>query len=87
VGGATVIDVIEPSHLRTARESYDTVAEDYATLVGPLFEQEPVSRSMLAGFAELVRGPVVDVGCGRGTSPPIWRHGGWPFPAWTCRRR
>ncbi|MFJ8910737.1 class I SAM-dependent DNA methyltransferase [Amycolatopsis sp. NPDC102389] len=54
------------SHLDATRESYDTVAEDYAARVGPLFDQEPVSRAMLAAFAEQVRGPVVDVGCGPG---------------------
>jgi SAM-dependent methyltransferase len=54
------------SHLDATRESYDTVAEDYVTLVKPLFDQEPVSRAMLSGFAERVRGPVADVGCGPG---------------------
>ncbi|KZB85253.1 class I SAM-dependent DNA methyltransferase [Amycolatopsis regifaucium] len=54
------------SHLDTIRESYDTVAEDYVTLVRPLFDQEPISRAMLSGFAEQVRGPVADVGCGPG---------------------
>ncbi|WP_410660155.1 class I SAM-dependent DNA methyltransferase [Amycolatopsis sp. lyj-112] len=57
---------MEPSYLATTRESYDTVAEDYTTRVKPLFDQEPVSRAMLAAFAERVRGPVVDVGCGPG---------------------
>lgn len=57
MGGDTVADVTEPSYLRTTRASYDTVAEDYAVLVGPLFDQEPVGRSMLAAFAELVCGP------------------------------
>ncbi|WET79602.1 class I SAM-dependent methyltransferase [Amycolatopsis sp. QT-25] len=56
----------EPSFLTTTRESYDTVAEDYVARVEPLFEQEPISRAMLAAFAEQVRGPVVDVGCGPG---------------------
>ncbi|MEV7551625.1 class I SAM-dependent methyltransferase [Amycolatopsis sp. NPDC089917] len=54
------------SHLDATRESYDTVAEDYAVRVGRLFDQEPISRAMLAAFAEQVRGPVVDVGCGPG---------------------
>ncbi|UMP02920.1 class I SAM-dependent methyltransferase [Amycolatopsis sp. EV170708-02-1] len=54
------------SHLDATRESYDTVAEDYATRVGRLFDQEPISRAMLAAFAEQVRGPVADVGCGPG---------------------
>ncbi|MFK0243166.1 class I SAM-dependent DNA methyltransferase [Amycolatopsis azurea] len=54
------------SHLDSTRESYDTVAEDYAIRVGQLFDQEPISRAMLAAFAEQVRGAVVDVGCGPG---------------------
>jgi len=54
------------SHLDSTRESYDTVAEDYAIRVGQLFDQEPIGRAMLAAFAEQVRGAVVDVGCGPG---------------------
>ncbi|MBB5853939.1 class I SAM-dependent DNA methyltransferase [Amycolatopsis umgeniensis] len=54
------------SHLDATRDSYDTVAEDYAVRVGQLFDQEPIGRAMLAAFAEQVRGPVVDVGCGPG---------------------
>ncbi|MBD0839850.1 MULTISPECIES: class I SAM-dependent methyltransferase [unclassified Streptomyces] len=60
----------EPSYLAAVRESYDTVAYDYAKLVKPPSELDPLSRSMLAAFAELVRasgrGPVADVGCGPG---------------------
>ncbi|MFC3450260.1 class I SAM-dependent DNA methyltransferase [Amycolatopsis speibonae] len=54
------------SHLHATRESYDTVAEDYAVRVSSLFDQEPIGRAMLAAFAEQVRGPVADVGCGPG---------------------
>ncbi|WP_039923141.1 class I SAM-dependent DNA methyltransferase [Amycolatopsis decaplanina] len=56
----------EPLFLTATRESYDIVAEDYAVRVGRLFDQEPISRAMLAAFAEQVRGPVADVGCGPG---------------------
>lgn len=60
----------EPSHLTAVRESYDTVAADYARLVKQPAELDPVSRAMLAAFAELVRpphpGPVADLGCGPG---------------------
>ncbi|MEU1850261.1 class I SAM-dependent methyltransferase [Streptomyces sp. NPDC019990] len=60
----------EPSHLTAVRESYDTVAADYAGLVAEPTELDPVSRAMLAAFAELVRslgaGPVADLGCGPG---------------------
>ncbi|WP_037307464.1 class I SAM-dependent DNA methyltransferase [Amycolatopsis orientalis] len=54
------------SHLDATRESYDTVAEDYAVTVRPLFDQDPLGRAMLTAFAERVRGPVADVGCGPG---------------------
>ncbi|GAP49098.1 class I SAM-dependent methyltransferase [Streptomyces azureus] len=60
----------EPSHVTSVRESYDTVAADYARLVKQPAELDPVSRAMLAAFAELVRpphpGPVADLGCGPG---------------------
>ncbi|MGA5896807.1 class I SAM-dependent methyltransferase [Streptomyces venetus] len=58
----------EPSHVTAVRESYDTVAADYARLVKEPAELDPVSRAMLAAFAELVRprGPVADLGCGPG---------------------
>ncbi|WP_435283190.1 class I SAM-dependent methyltransferase [Streptomyces koelreuteriae] len=58
----------EPSHLTAVRESYDTVATDYARLVKEPAELDPVSRAMLAAFAESVRplGPVADLGCGPG---------------------
>ncbi|MFG3024308.1 class I SAM-dependent methyltransferase [Streptomyces sp. NPDC048254] len=60
----------EPSFLTAVRESYDTVAADYVERVPPPAEMDPLSRAMLAGFAELVRkaglGPVADLGCGPG---------------------
>ncbi|MFH9969758.1 class I SAM-dependent methyltransferase [Streptomyces mirabilis] len=60
----------EPSYLAAVRESYDTVADDYAVLVKAPSELDPLSRSMLTAFAELVRasdrGPVADLGCGPG---------------------
>lgn len=60
----------EPSYLAAVRESYDTVAADYAELVKNPGELDPVSRAMLAAFAEVVqvsgRGPVADLGCGPG---------------------
>ncbi|GGX68845.1 hypothetical protein GCM10010358_23990 [Streptomyces minutiscleroticus] len=60
----------EPSHLAAVRESYDTVADDYVSLVKNPSELDPLSRSMLTAFAELVqasgRGPVADLGCGPG---------------------
>ncbi|CAL9634827.1 hypothetical protein SUDANB96_06212 [Streptomyces sp. enrichment culture] len=60
----------EPSYLAAVRASYDTVAADYAAEVKFPSELDPLSRGMLAAFAELVRddslGPVADVGCGPG---------------------
>ncbi|MFD7874077.1 class I SAM-dependent methyltransferase [Streptomyces sp. NPDC059766] len=60
----------EPSYLAAVRESYDTVAADYAQLVKSPAELDPLSRAMLTAFAEVVqaadRGPVADLGCGPG---------------------
>ncbi|OAH12717.1 class I SAM-dependent methyltransferase [Streptomyces jeddahensis] len=60
----------ETSHLHSTRTSYDTVAVDYARLLGPGVMEGPLDRAMLAAFAELVgadgAGPVADLGCGPG---------------------
>ncbi|MFJ4191094.1 class I SAM-dependent methyltransferase [Kitasatospora sp. NPDC089509] len=60
----------EPAHLAAVRVSYDTVAADYLRLVVPPEGMDPVSRAMIAAFAELVResggGEVADLGCGPG---------------------
>ena len=63
----------EPDFLTTTRTAYDTVAADYARLVGTGVteaSEAPQDRAVLAAFAELVRasgsGPVADVGCGPG---------------------
>ncbi|MEU1317873.1 class I SAM-dependent methyltransferase [Streptomyces tibetensis] len=58
----------EPSYVTAVRESYDTVAADYARRVPEPAELDPVSRTLLAAFAELTasRGPVADLGCGPG---------------------
>ncbi|MDF3288134.1 class I SAM-dependent methyltransferase [Streptomyces silvisoli] len=62
--------MIEPFYLAAVRESYDTVAADYVKLVKTPAELDPLSRAMLAAFAEGVRttdrGPVADLGCGPG---------------------
>lgn len=47
--------VTEPSCLAAATESYDAVADDDAALVGASDELDPLSRSVPAAFAELVR--------------------------------
>ncbi|MFI8320172.1 class I SAM-dependent methyltransferase [Streptomyces sp. NPDC085529] len=60
----------EPSFLTAVRASYDTVAAAYVERIPPPAALDPVSRAMLAAFAELARtaglGPVADVGCGPG---------------------
>ncbi|QKW07865.1 class I SAM-dependent methyltransferase [Streptomyces sp. NA04227] len=60
----------EPAYLAAVRESYNTVAIDYAQLVKEPAELDPVTRAMLTAFAETVRvadrGPVADLGCGPG---------------------
>ncbi|MGW1296604.1 class I SAM-dependent methyltransferase [Streptomyces sp. NPDC002533] len=61
---------MNPLHLDAIRQSYDTVAADYARFVKDPGELDPVSRAVLSAFAELVTssglGPTADVGCGPG---------------------
>ncbi|MGW0754026.1 class I SAM-dependent methyltransferase [Streptomyces sp. NPDC002587] len=59
--------------LSSVRASYDTVALDYARLLGTELFGKPLDRAMLAAFAEHVRGgqggqgrAVADLGCGPG---------------------
>ena len=58
------------AELAAIRESYDTVAVDYADLLRGNLAEQPYDRSVLGLFAELVAhgvgGPVADVGCGPG---------------------
>nr|WP_203724929.1 class I SAM-dependent methyltransferase [Streptomyces sp. SID13588] len=66
-----VVRVTEPSYLAAVRESYDTVAADYAEIVKSPAELDPLSRAMLTAFADVARaaaalGPVADLGCGPG---------------------
>ncbi|MCX4749747.1 class I SAM-dependent methyltransferase [Kitasatospora sp. NBC_01287] len=60
----------DSSYVSAVRESYDTVADDYAKHVPAPAELDALSRAMLAAFAELVRsagpGVVADLGCGPG---------------------
>lgn len=61
---------MELPHLDPIRQSYDAVAADYARSVKDPGELDPLSRALLAAFAELVTsaglGPTADVGCGPG---------------------
>jgi SAM-dependent methyltransferase len=54
------------TYLDKTREAYDTVAVDYAALVGPAMAASTWDRAVLAAFAEVASGPVVEVGCGPG---------------------
>ncbi|MET7476404.1 class I SAM-dependent methyltransferase [Streptomyces sp. NPDC005648] len=60
----------EPTYLTAVRESYDTVADAYVERVPRPTALDPLSRALLAMFAETVRdaglGPVADIGCGPG---------------------
>lgn len=60
----------EHAYLAAVRESYDTVAADYAAKVSTPDGLDPLSRAMPAAFAETVRtadrGPLADLGCGPG---------------------
>jgi SAM-dependent methyltransferase len=53
-------------YLDATRRSYDTTADAYAEWIRDELAAKPFDRSVLAVFAELVRGPVADVGCGTG---------------------
>ncbi|MEV6236347.1 class I SAM-dependent methyltransferase [Lentzea sp. NPDC051838] len=52
--------------LTDTRHSYDTVAVSYADYTRTLLDELPYVRAALRLFAEMVRGPVADVGCGPG---------------------
>ncbi|WP_017595695.1 class I SAM-dependent DNA methyltransferase [Nocardiopsis potens] len=55
-----------PAYQEATRASYDAIAADYDEHFADQLSGKPLDRAVLAGFAELVRGPVVDVGCGPG---------------------
>jgi SAM-dependent methyltransferase len=55
------------------RTSYDTVAVSYADHTRKLLADLPYVRAALRLFAELVDGPVVDVGCGPGEVTALLR--------------
>jgi ubiquinone/menaquinone biosynthesis C-methylase UbiE len=52
--------------LDDTRRSYDTTADDYATWISGELAAKPIDRAVLAVFADVVAGPVADVGCGTG---------------------
>jgi SAM-dependent methyltransferase len=62
--------VTDLDHIGATRMAYDTVAVDYADLLGDELARKPMDRAVLGAFAELLRadgnGPVADLGCGPG---------------------
>ncbi|GAA3539793.1 class I SAM-dependent methyltransferase [Kribbella ginsengisoli] len=52
--------------LAATRASYDAVAENYAEFIAGKLEGLPMMRAVLGAFAELVDGPVAEIGCGPG---------------------
>ena len=56
----------EPADVAATRAAYDAVAPEYAELLRVELDGKPVDRAMLGLFAELVQGPVADIGCGPG---------------------
>ncbi|GAA2744987.1 MULTISPECIES: class I SAM-dependent DNA methyltransferase [Kitasatospora] len=56
----------EARYLHATRTAYDAVAADYARLLRDELAAKPLDRAMLAAFAEVVSGPVADLGCGPG---------------------
>lgn len=48
------------------RHSYDRVASRYSTEIGGELAGKPLDRALLNAFAEMVTGPVLDVGAGPG---------------------
>lgn len=60
------MDASREQHLAQVRSAYDTVAEDYARLLDGLLAASTWDRAVLGAFAERVRGPVLDAGCGPG---------------------
>jgi SAM-dependent methyltransferase len=58
--------VAEAEFLSRTRASYDRLATAYAARFRDELAAKPLDRALLHGFAELVRGPVADLGCGPG---------------------
>lgn len=57
---------MEPTFLLETRAAYDTVAVDYEAVLRDSLGRQPADRAMLGWFAQIVSGPVLDVGCGPG---------------------
>jgi len=59
---------VESDNLRTIREDYDRLAEQYAIHIAGELQHKPLDRELLERFAAQVRGrgQVCDMGCGPG---------------------
>jgi ubiquinone/menaquinone biosynthesis C-methylase UbiE len=53
-------------YLSDTRRSYDTTADAFADWIRGELATKPLDRAVLTAFAELVTGPVADIGCGTG---------------------
>lgn len=62
--GVTVTSVVD--FLANTKRSYDATAEPYAKWIAGELATKPFDTALLTTFAELVTGPVADVGCGTG---------------------
>ncbi|GAA2783103.1 class I SAM-dependent DNA methyltransferase [Crossiella cryophila] len=58
--------MIEPVYQAATRAGYDAVAAEYTELARVALAREPFARAALTAFAELVEGPVAELGCGPG---------------------
>jgi SAM-dependent methyltransferase len=52
--------------IHRTRTAYDRTADAYTEWLRGELAAKPLDRALLRGFAELVRGPVADIGCGPG---------------------
>ncbi|GIM97240.1 class I SAM-dependent methyltransferase [Paractinoplanes toevensis] len=61
-----MIDRETAKYLNKTRIAYDVVAADYHVVLRDELARSTWERAVLGGFAEVVDGPVVEVGCGPG---------------------
>jgi SAM-dependent methyltransferase len=59
--------VTEPAFITDTRAGYDVMAPEYAARFAEATGVNAWDRAMLTAFAEVVDGPVADVGCGPGS--------------------
>ncbi|WP_270365889.1 class I SAM-dependent methyltransferase [Microbacterium algeriense] len=54
------------SATRRVRESYSARADEYTALFGEVAQMDAVDRDRIASWAQRIRGPILDAGCGPG---------------------